>query len=58
MNGTVSERRKHHFSVSPNFDINTFDWVEFCSHLQEEIRKHAEDQHRREATNVQEAGIN
>ena len=31
MNGTVSERREHNFSVSPNFDINSFDLVDFCS---------------------------
>ena len=28
---------EHNFSVSPNFDINTFDRIAFCSHIKDEI---------------------
>ena len=44
---TVSERREHNFSVSPHFDTNALNWFEFCQGLLDEIKRHAEEQHRR-----------
>ena len=45
----VSERRQHTFDSSLHYQPDNIDWMNFFRNMQEEVIRHAQTQHRREA---------